>query len=110
MTVANYKHDKQYEAIAKNDFYSLYKVFGFGSHNNYTISHSSENGLIAFIAGPYVILYDISLDKQVSYIKNVNNKIISCVTFSKSGKYLATGEGNCKNGELRIYGINYNTY
>ena len=110
MPITNYQQDKQIDSFAKNDFYSLYKVFGFGSHNNYSFSYSPENGLTAFLAGPYVILYDISLDKQISYMKNVNNKIISCVTFSKNGKYLATGEGNCKNGEVRIYEIEYNKH
>ena len=101
--------EKQYEPwMAKNDFYSLYSVFGFSSKNNFSISYSKENGLISLIAGPYIILYDLSLDKQISFIKNPNNKIISCLQFSEKGDMLATGEGNCKNGEVRLYQINYN--
>ena len=65
------------------------------------------NGLIAWVSGPYVIFYDLSIDKQVSFLKNINNKIISCIRFSKNGKYLATGEGNCKNGGVCIYQISY---
>ena len=108
MAISNYQAEKQLEPwMAQNDFYSLYKVFGLGSKSNYSISFSKENGLIAWIAGPYVILYDISIDKQVSFIKNPNNKIISCVCFSDFGTLLATGEGNCKNGEIRIYEIFY---
>ena len=109
MANSNYQNEKQFEPwMAKNDFYSLSKVFGFGSKNNYSISYSKENGLISWIAGPYVILYDVSKDKQVSFIKNPNNKIISCLRFSDSGTLLSTGEGNCKNGEIRIYEISYN--
>ena len=110
MAISNYQAEKQFEPwMAKNDFFSLNKVFGFGSKNNYSISYSKENGLIAWIAGPYVILYDISLDKQISFIKNPNNKILSCLRFSDSGLLLATGEGNCKNGEIRIYEIYYDS-
>ena len=90
MANSNYQNEKQFEPwMAKNDFYSLSKVFGFGSKNNYSISYSKENGLISWIAGPYVILYDVSKDKQVSFIKNPNNKIISCLRFSDSGTLLS---------------------
>ena len=108
MAISNYQVDKQNEPwIAGNDFHSLYKVFGLGSKSNYSISFSKENGLISWIAGPYIILYDISLDKQISFIKNPNNKILSCVRFGDLGTLMATGEGNCKNGEIRIYEIYY---
>ena len=110
MALSNFQEEKQFEPwMAKNDFYSLSKVFGFGSKSNYSISFSKENGLIAWIAGPYIILYDISSDKQISFIKNPNNKIISCIQFSNSGKLLASGEGNCKNGEIRIYEVYYDS-
>ena len=109
MAISNYQAEKQFEPwMAKSEFYSLYKVLGFGSKNNFSISYNKENGLISWIAGPYIILYDISLDKQVSFIKNPNNKILSCTRFSDSGNLLATGEGNCKNSEIRIYEIFYN--
>ena len=100
--------ETQYEPwSAKNDFYSLTKVFGFSSKSNFSISYSKLNGLISLISGPYIILYDLSLDKQISFIKNPNNKIISCVKFNEKGNILATGEGNCKNGEVRLYQIIY---
>ena len=70
MSIQSIQKEKQFEPwMAQNDFYSLYKVFGFGSKNKYSISFSKENGLISWIAGPYIILYDISKDKQVSFIK-----------------------------------------
>ena len=100
--------DKKNDCYPKNDFYSLIKVFGFGSKNNYSITVNNLNGLIAWVSGPYVIFYDLSNDKQVSFLKNINNKILSCVKFSKNGKYLATGEGNCRNGGICLYNINYN--
>ena len=108
-TPGNNQIENQYDPwMAKNDFYSLSKVFGFSSKSNFSISYSKENGLISLISGPYIILYDLSIDKQVSFIKNPNNKIISCVRFNEKGNILATGEGNCRNGEVRLYQIYYN--
>ncbi len=107
MSLIQNQIDKKNDCYPKNDFYSLDKVFGLGTKNNYSITVNSLNGLIAWVSGPYVIFYDLSIDKQVSFLKNINNKIISCIRFSKNGKYLATGEGNCKNGGVCIYQISY---
>ena len=93
----------------KNDYCSLYKIIGFGSRDNFSISYSNKYGLIAWLAGSYVILYDISTDTQVSFIKNPNNKIISCISFNDSGTLLVTGEAKSKNCEIRIYEIDYNS-
>ena len=110
MSILNHQLDKEFQlCMPKNDFYSLEKIIGFGSKNNFSISFSKENGLVSWIAGPYIILYDILLDKQVSFIKNPNNKIISCLSFNEKGTSLVTGEGNCKNGEIRLYDIYYET-
>ena len=109
MSISNNQVENKYEPwLSKNDFYSLSSIFGFSSKTNYSISFSKENGLISLIAGPYIILYDLSIDKQISFIKNPNNKIISCLRFNEKGDMLATGEGNCKNGEVRLYQIDYN--
>ena len=94
---------------SSQDFCSLARVLGIGSKNNFSITLNDVNGLIAWVAGPFVVFYDIKVDNQVSFLKNSNNKIISSVTFSKNGKFLATGEGKCKNGEISIYEINYDT-
>ena len=110
MLLTGNQTDKKNDCYPKNDFYSLTKVFGFGSKNNYSITVNNLNGLLAWVNGPYVIFYDLSNDKQVSFLKNINNKIISCIRFSKNGKYLATGEGNCRNGGICLYSINYNNY
>ena len=105
----NIPEEKKYDPwSAQSEFYSLSKVFGISSKSNFSISYSKENGLISWLAGPYIILYDLSLDKQISFIKNPNNKIISCLRFNDKGNMLATGEGNCRNGEVRLYQINYN--
>ena len=100
--------NKKNECYPENDFYSLYRIIGFGSKNNFSLSKNESNGLIAWICGPYIIFYDIISDSQVFFIKNINNKIISCIIFSSNGKLLATGEGNCKNGEICLYNIFYN--
>ena len=68
--------NKKIDCYAQNEFYSLNRVFGFGSKNNYSISVNNLNGLIVWITGPYLIFYDLSIDKQVSFLKNINNKII----------------------------------
>ena len=96
------------ECYTENEFYSLYKIIGFGSKNNFSIAKNELNGLIAWISGPYVIFYDILSDSQVFFLKNINNKIISCIQFSSNGKLFATGEGNCKNGDICLYDIFYN--
>ena len=67
------------ECYTENEFYSLNKILGFASKNNFSISKNELNGLIAWISGPYVIFYDIVLDKLVFFHKNINNKIISCI-------------------------------
>ena len=99
--------NKKNECYTENEFYSLNKIIGFGSKNNFSITKNEVNGLIAWISGPYVIFYDIILDSQVFFLKNINNKNISCIQFSSNGKFFATGEGNCKNGEICLYDIFY---
>ena len=99
--------NKLNECYTENEFYSLYKVIGFGSKNNFSITKNELNGLIAWISGPYVVFYDIISDSQAFFLKNINNKIISCIQFSTNGKLFATGEGNCKNGEICLYDIFY---
>ena len=91
-----------------NEFCALTRVLGMSSINSFGLSSNSINGLIVWIAGPYLVFYDIRVDKQVAFIKNSNNKIISCVTFSSNGLMFATGEGNCKNAGVSIYNIDYN--
>jgi len=94
----NAKHSSTYDKI-----YSLYKVIGIGSKDNFSISCNKVNGLTAWITGPYVVIYDIKKDKQIKFIKNKNNKTFACLSFSQDGLFLACGEGNCKNGEILIF-------
>ena len=105
MSSNKYKFQSRFKKIENTDFYSLYKIIGFGSKNNFSITKNETNGLIAWIAGPYVIFYDISSDSQVFFLKNKKNKVISCIRFSNNGKFLVKGEGNCKNGEIYLYEI-----
>ena len=106
--MSSLNQDKSRDSYAKNELYSLNRIFGLGVKNNFSISQNNLNGLMAWITGPYIVFYDIKSDEQISFLKNPNNKILSCIQFSKNGKYIATGEGNCKNGEVSIYEINYN--
>ena len=102
--------EKNHDSYPRNELYSLNKVFGLGVKNNFSISQNSKNGLMSWVTGPYLVFYDLEKDEQISFLKNPNNKILSCVNFSKNGKLIATGEGNCKNGEVSIYEINYENY
>ena len=105
--MSNTTNEKIHDCYAKNELYSLNYVIGLGIKNNYSISQNSINGLLTWITGPYLIFYDFEKSKQIGFLKNINNKILNCVSFSKNGKFVVTGEGNCKNGEVSIYEINY---
>jgi WD40 repeat protein len=85
--------------------YSLSKIIGFGSKDNYSLAVNKLTGITAHITGPYIIFYDSKKDKQVSFIINKNNKIFSTISFSNNGLYLATAEGNSRNCEIHIYEI-----
>ena len=98
-------HSKKFEKSSEDELYSINKIIGFNSKNNFSITQNDNNGLIAWICGTYAIFYDISTNNQVLILKNINNKIISCIKFSNNGKYFITGEGNCKNGEICLYEI-----
>lgn len=92
-----------FSANTYDNFYSLTKVVGLGSKDNYSISVNKKTGLTAYTAGPFIIFYDIKKDKQVKIIKNKNNKIFTCIAFTDAGNILACGEGNCKNSEIVFY-------
>ena len=100
--MSNPTQEKNHDSYARNELYSLFRIFGLGVKNNFSISQNNENGLMAWVTGPYIVFYDIKTDEQISFLKNPNNKILSCVKFSKNGKFIATGEGNCKNGEVAL--------
>ena len=94
-----------HEKSENSEFYSIYKIIGFGAYNNFSISSNNINGLLAWITGSYIIIYDISTDSQILTIKNINNKIFSCVKFNNNGKFLISGEDTDKNGEIYLYEI-----
>ena len=52
---AQINSEKKIEYYPKNDFYSLDRVFGLGSKNNYSISVNNITGIIAWVTGPYVV-------------------------------------------------------
>jgi WD40 repeat protein len=88
--------------------YSLTKVIGFGSKDNFNLAVNKTTGITAYITGPYIIFYDSRKDKQVSFIINKNNKTFSSLAFSTNGLSLVCAEGNSKNCEIQLYDIDVN--
>ena len=77
--MSNPTQEKNHDSYARNELYSLFRIFGLGVKNNFSISQNNVNGLMAWVTGPYIVFYDIKTDEQVSFLKNPNNKILSCV-------------------------------
>ena len=84
---------------------TLDKVLGITSRGNNSIATNPQTSEIAFIASGVICFYSPLTNKQESYIYNQNSKVFSCLTFSSNGKYLATGEGTCKQPEIAIWEI-----
>ena len=85
--------------------YQVTKIIGMGTKDQFSLACSKKNGKIAFICGPFVILYDGARNIQTNYIQNKNNKAFSCIDISQSGNLLACGEGRFKNPEIILYDI-----
>ncbi len=84
---------------------TLERVIGMTSNSNSAIAFSPADGQIAFTAGSIVVLYSPHLQRQTTFFQNKNSRTISCVTFSPDGKYLAAGEGVCKEPEIMIWRV-----
>jgi WD40 repeat protein len=67
---------------------------------------NKQNGIVAYISGPFITFYDIRKDSQVKFLQNKNNKSFSSVTFSEKGGMIACGEGRFKKPEIIIYELN----
>ena len=95
------KMNKEKEASS----FQISKVIGIGSNDQFSMTCSKKNGRIAYICGPYVILYNCVKNVQTNYIQNKNNKTFSCIDISQSVNLLACGEGRFKNPEIILYDI-----
>ena len=82
---------------------SLDKIIGITSKGNNSIAVNPQTSEIAFIASGVVCFYNSLTNKQEYYLFNQNSKVYSCLAFSSNGKYLATGEGTCKQPEISIW-------
>lgn len=82
---------------------TLDKIIGITSRNNNAIAVNPQYPEIAYIASGVVAFFSPITNKQEYYIFNQNSKIFSCLAFSANGKYLATGEGTCKQPEIAIW-------
>ena len=69
---------------------TLEKALGFTINSNTRFAQSSD-GLIAYLAGCVVVLYDSKRQTQ-EFIISTARKTLTCVAFSHDGTRLATGE------------------
>ena len=84
---------------------TLDKIIGISSKHNNSISVNPLTSEIAYIASGVISFFSPSSNKQEYYIFNQNSKVFSCLSFSSNGKYLATGEGTCKQPEIAIWDL-----
>ena len=70
---------------------ALEKVYGFTTISNNSLAQSCKNGMIAYIAGCVIVLYN--KNKQ-DYIISHAGKTLTCLDFSEDGQFLVTGEVN----------------
>ena len=78
-----------------NFYYFLFKVkleraIGFTTTSNTRIAQSCD-GLIAYLAGCVIVLYDTTKHTQ-EFIISSARKTLTTVAFSLDGRVLATGE------------------
>lgn len=81
------------------------KIIGIGAKDNFSFSINKQNGIVAYISGPFITFYDIRKDTQTKFLQNKNNKSFSSVTFSDKGNLIACGEGRFKKPEIIIYDL-----
>lgn len=82
---------------------TLDKIIGITAKNNNAIAVNPVCSEIAFIASGVVGFYNPGTNKQEFFLFNKNSKVFSCLAYSPNGKYLATGEGTCKQPEIAIW-------
>ncbi|KAK2147296.1 hypothetical protein LSH36_561g03000 [Paralvinella palmiformis] len=70
---------------------ALERVLGFTVNNSCGLATDPNTGQIAYPAGCVVVLYNPRRNKQ-THLVNTSKKAITCLAFSKDGRYLATGE------------------
>lgn len=69
---------------------TLERAFGFTINSNTRLAQSCD-GLIAYLAGCVIVLYDTVKQKQEFIISHAR-KTLTTVAFSLDGKLIATGE------------------
>ena len=62
--MSNPSQEKNHDSYARNELYSLFRIFGLGVKNNFSISQNNVNGLMAWVTGPYIVFYDIKTEKM----------------------------------------------
>jgi mitogen-activated protein kinase binding protein 1 len=82
---------------------TLDKIIGITSKHNSSIAVNPLCSEIAYITSGVITFYSPNSNKQEYYLFNQNSKIFSCLAFSSNGKFLATGEGTCKQPEIAIW-------
>lgn len=80
----------------------LERVIGITSKGNNSIAVSPLTGEIAYVASGVIVFFNAQNNKQEYHIFNQNSRVFSCLAFGANGRYLATGEGTCKQPEITI--------
>lgn len=69
----------------------LDRVIGNTAHAN-SFVYDDNSSLLAYPAGCVIVLFNTKRNKQTDFLASRTNKPISCLAFSRDGKYLAAGE------------------
>ena len=94
---------------SKENHLTLQSVIGLTSNSPNNIALNPLSGEIAYPAGSMLVIYNPITNKQTKFIFSPNKKPITCVTYSKDGKFLIAGEGVCKSPEINIWDLRHET-
>eukprot|EP00357_Protocruzia_adherens_P030928 CAMPEP_0115043006 /NCGR_PEP_ID=MMETSP0216-20121206/46605_1 /TAXON_ID=223996 /ORGANISM="Protocruzia adherens, Strain Boccale" /LENGTH=1428 /DNA_ID=CAMNT_0002425231 /DNA_START=108 /DNA_END=4394 /DNA_ORIENTATION=+ len=85
----------------------LEKVIGISGRSNKGVQINPVTGDVAYIAGSIIVIYNPKQNKQIKFFFNKRNRPFSCLTISSNGRYIAAGEGACKQPEISIWECQY---
>lgn len=93
------------QKIPRGNCVTLDKIIGISGRHNNAIAVNPTSSEIVYIASGVICFSSPGTNKQEFYIFNQNSKVFSCLAYSANGKFLATGEGTCKQPEIAIWDL-----